>query len=569
MKAKGVLLPAAGLVLIGALVFYWIRFSPFSTSGNYSTDVLNAAFAERAVGYINRADSMGVSTPGVATPGVDTRDLQHISIQLYPNTADTALAAVLKGISADKDLLLTVVAGQEGALRMVTDGEFDDALRLLCGLLPEKKQIYLRWDPDMEVPVQRHSWQYQSPDDYIAAFRHVAEICRKVKPTLQIMWSPAGYPGTEEYWPGEDVVDAVGISVNGQSELSATAYPRDPDQRTALRRKLIRTRFMDKPLWVFASGSDSLVQELQTDLREAVKGIKQDSVFLFQRYVVKETAGRAANAKPILGVYDPRQALTGSKDVHVEHLFVDLGNIQTGGFERDFEAVVRRGHEVIVTVEPWRDGKVRKDSSVLRNTILGVYDEEFKSLFNTISKANLTVYVRFAHEMEIPIHRYSWQSQDPALYIRAFRHFMELGKGVKNVKKVWGPAGDRGSMEWYPGGDVVDFVSIAIYGLPDKNITDPTKQESFETIFSRKAWRVRLASKPIFITEFGVKGPEDFQSEWLEKAAGVLAAHKEVAGVCYFNLADNPEVWGDIPAPDWGISQATFNRFVEALDADR
>lgn len=559
MKAKGVLLPAAGLVLIGALVFYWMRFSPFSKSGIYSSDVLNAAFAEQPVGYINRADSLGVTTRG----------LQHISIQLYPNTADTALAAVLKDLAPDKDLLLTVVAEQKAALRMVRDGDFDDALRSLCSLLPDKKRIYLRWDPDMEVPVQRHSWQYQSPADYIKAFRHVAETCRNAKPGLKIMWSPAGYPGTEEYWPGDDVVDAVGISVNGQSELAANAFPADPDQRTALRRKLIRTRFMNKPVWVFASGSDSLVRALRIDLREAVKGIKQDSGFLFQHFAMNEPAGRAANTIPLLGVYDPRQALTASKNVQVEHLFVDLGNIQTGGFARDFEAVVRRGHEVIVSVEPWRDGKVRKDSSVLENTSLGVYDEEFKSLFNTISKTNLAVYVRFAHEMEIPIYRYAWQSQDPALYIRAFRHFMDLGKGIKNVKKVWGPAGDRGSMEWYPGGDVVDLVSIAIYGLPDKNITDPTKQESFETIFNRKAWRVRSTSKPIFITEFGVKGPEDFQSEWLEKAAAVLTDHKEVIGVCYFNLADNPEVWGDIPAPDWGISPSTFNHFVEALDSDR
>lgn len=556
MKAKGVLLPAAGLVLIGAFVFYWMRLSPFLKSGNYSSDVLNAAFAEQPVGYINRADSLGVTMRG----------LQHISIQLYPNTADTALAAALKDVAADKDLLLTVVAGQKAALRMVRDGDFDDALRSLCSLLPDKKRIYLRWDPDMEVPVQRHLWQYQSPADYIKAFRHVSEICRNVKPGLLVMWSPAGYPGTEEYWPGDDVVDAVGISVNGESELSATAFPPDPDHRTTLRRKLIRTRFINKPVWVFASGDDSLVNALRVDLREAVKGIKQDSGFLFQSYVTKEPAERPANAMPLLGVYDPRLALTGSKDVHVEHLFVDLGNIQTGAFARDFEAVTGRGHEVIVSVEPWRDGKVRKDSSVLKNTILGVYDEEFKSLFNTISKTNRPVYVRFAHEMEIPIHRYAWQSQDPALYIRAFRHFMDLGKDIKNVKKVWGPAGDRGSMEWYPGHDVVDLVSIAIYGLPDKNITDPTKQEPFEAIFNRKAWRVRLASKPIFITEFGVKGPEDFQSEWLEKAAAVLADHKEVVGVCYFNLADNPKVWGDIPAPDWGISLSTFNRFVEALD---
>lgn len=549
----------AGLVLTAVLVIYFMRFSPLFKPDNNPTDVLNAAFAEQPVGYINRADSMGVSNP----------DLQHISIQLHPNTRNAPLAAALEGLAVDKDVLLTVVAGQEGALGMVTYGAFDNALHLLCGLLPQKKRVYLRWDPDMEVPVQRYSWQYQSPADYIEAFRHVANTCKKAAPALQIMWSPAGYPGMEEYWPGDDVVDAIGISINGRSELSATAFPRDTDRRTELRRKLIRTRFMDKPVWVLASGGGSLVTTMQSDLRAATKEIKRDSVWLFQEYAINQPKGRPANASPLLGVYDPRQVLIGSRDVQVEHLFVDLVNIQTGGFVRDFEAVVRRGHQVIVSVEPWRDGKTRKDSSVLRNTVLGVYDEEFKSLFNAISKTNLPVYVRFAHEMEIPIHRYSWQSQDPVLYIKAFRHFMELGKGIGNVKKVWGPAGDRGSMEWYPGGDVVDFVSIAIYGLPDKNITDPTKQESFEKIFKRKKWRMRFASKPIFITEFGVKGPEHFQAEWLEKAADVLAAHREVVGVCYFNLADNPKVWGDIPAPDWGISKSTFDRFVSALEAER
>lgn len=557
MKVKGVLILFAGLVSVGALVFCWVRFSPLLKFGGNPTEVLNTAFVEQPVGYINRADSLGVTNP----------PLQHISIQLHTNTSNAALAAALKDLVAGKDLLLTVVAGQEGALDMVTDGEFDDALRSLCQVLPETKRVYLRWDPDMEVPVQRYSWQYQSPSDYIEAFRHVAQTCKTAKPALQIMWSPAGYPGTEEYWPGDDVVDAIGISVNGQSERSATAYPADPDTRTALRRKLIRTRFMNKPVWVLASGGDSLVSGLQSDLRETVKHIKQDSVWLFQEYAIKQPQARPANALPLLGVYDPKQALTSSKAVQVEHLFVDLENIQTGGFAKDFEAIVQRGHQAIVSVEPWRDLKVRKDSLVLKNTAAGVYDEEFKSLFNTISKTKIPVYVRFAHEMEIPIHRYSWQSRDPVAYIKAFRHFMELGKGIENVKRVWGPAGDRGSMEWYPGGDVVDFISIAIYGLPDKNITDPTKQESFETIFNRKVWRMRFASKPIFVTEFGVKGPEDYQAQWLEKAAKVLAAHKEVVGASYFNLADNPEVWGDIPAPNWGISQSTFDRFVKALQA--
>jgi beta-mannanase len=142
---------------------------------------------------------------------------------------------------------------------------------------------------------------------------------------------------------------------------------------------------------------------------------------------------------------------------------------------------------------------------------------------------------------------------------------MHFANSFNNIRKVWGPAGDRGSIDFYPGNDVVDYVSIAIYGLPDKNITDPNKQEAFGNIFSRKIYRMRFINKPIFITEFGVKGPEDYQTNWLKEAAGTINKNDQVFGVCYFNLYDNPKAWGKIKAPDWSISKKSFQEFCKAL----
>lgn len=135
----------------------------------------------------------------------------------------------------------------------------------------------------------------------------------------------------------------------------------------------------------------------------------------------------------------------------------------------------------------------------------------------------------------------------------------------ENIKRVWGPAGDRGSIEWWPGNDVVDFVSVAIYGLPDKNITDPEKQESFSKIFNRKYWRLRLIDKPVFITEFGVKGPEEFQTKWLEEAADVIRENPQVVGINYFNMSDTPKAWGEIKPPDWSITEKSFHTFIKRL----
>lgn len=552
MKVK-VIWGAAVLLFLGLLVFFVTRFTSLLKPRTDTINLLDTAFQERLEGYFNRRDT-SLTPPR----------LQYLSVRLYTGTSEKQLAAVFKGLNPREGLLLTLLTEEEGTLKNMIEGSFDNALTELCRALPSGIPVYLRWNPDMEVPVKRFPWQYQAPADYIAAFRHMATRCRKERPSLKIIWSPAGYPGTEEYWPGGDVVDVVSISMNGQSERESTAYPPEPDRRGALRRKILRTRFMDKPVFLLTPSADS-TYNWRKDLAAVARQLRTDSALIFQSTARNKAASRTAGTLPVLGVYDPNLGLTGSEAVKTEHLFIDLGTIQSGKFAREFEAVVRRGHQAIVTVEPWRDSKIRKDSSVLQNTEDGVYDEEFREFFRIVAAARQPVYVRFAHEMEIPIHRYSWQSKDPVLYIKAFRHFMQLGKDVKQVRKIWGPAGDRGSMEWYPGDDVVDFVSIAIYGLPDKNITDPAKQESLETIFNRKAWRMKLAAKPIFITEFGVKGPDDFQATWMENAARVIARHPEVVGACYFNLADNPGVWGNMPAPDWAISRQTFDRFVQVL----
>ena len=101
------------------------------------------------------------------------------------------------------------------------------------------------------------------------------------------------------------------------------------------------------------------------------------------------------------------------------------------------------------------------------------------------------------NEMEIPITRYPWQSQNPVDYIHSFRYFMAFKNPFPaNIKRVWGPAGDRGSIEWYPGNDVVDYMSIAIYGLPDKNITDPEKK--------RKITKIGFTESSVFSIVFGL-----------------------------------------------------------------
>lgn len=473
----------------------------------------------------------------------------------------------------DHDVLISVEPYVKGTnykaniLKEVISGVFDSQIMELASLIKHSKhQVHIRWQPDMEVPTDVYPWQFKLPGDYINSFNYFAVKLKKYAPNALIIWGPSGYPGDTEYWPGNKNVNYASITLRSESENQTDFYPLDADVSLALRHKLHRLRFINKPVLILATDGkvSGRMDGLLKDEKQYYLQNRSD-VYPVTNYV-DSTASKPNRTEIKLGVFDPTQKLIGQKSITVEHIFTDWGEVQRGEFKKKFNEIISRKHQPIVTMEPWRDISGKTDTALLKNILGGRYDNLIQKLFNIISSSKTEVYLRWMHEMEIPIHRYAWQSQDPGTYIKAFRYFMQFkgGPGI-NVKRVWGPAGDRGSVDFWPGSDVVDFISIAIYGLPDKNITDPEKQEAFSTVFNRKYFRMRFLNKPLFITEFGVKGPETFQDKWLADAAKTINANRHVFGVCYFNLYDNPKAWGNIKAPDWSITPRSMSKFSSLL----
>ncbi|NRF40461.1 hypothetical protein [Pedobacter foliorum] len=463
--------------------------------------------------------------------------------------------ALQKAILDNKNLLLTIETwpsfynGNVSILDEVLKGSYDKEIKELAGLINQSKgTVFVQWNPEMEIPATQYPWQYQSPVMYINAFNYFADYLKRLAPKVQLVWAPTGYPGDSEFWPGKKHVDVISIRMGNDAEQ--------------LRLKLHRLRFMDKPVFVLSVDGTGDIKRTDSLLKKIEIERNRYKSTIYSSENLNEPVNNQIRKSLLLGVFDPTKKLIAEPEITVEHLFTDWGEIQRGEFLKKFNDVIDRKHEVIVTMEPWKDISNVADPNVLENTLNGKYDKEISKLYGIISNVKQTVYLRWAHEMEIPIHRYSWQSRDPVVYINAYRYFMNFVKEKpENIKRVWGPAGDRGSADWYPGSDVVDYISIAIYGLPDKNITDENMQESFSTIFQRKSYRMRFFNKPMFITEFGVKGSEKYQDKWLIDAANTIKNNKQIFGVCYFNLFDNPKAWGHIKAPDWSISKSSLKKF--------
>ena len=473
-------------------------------------------------------------------------------------------------LNSGKPLLLTLETWEphiyhrndHGTLSEIFRGSRDNELKELCEqVLSRNPQVMLRWAPEMEVPADRFPWQNR-PFEYIRAFRHIDSLIHLFSPETQMVWGPSGYPGVLEFWPGSAHAEFSSVTLSSVSDAKSDAYPPYESLEEELFRKLHRLRFINTPVILLGRQQpdpDDLkkVLERRNNFREFYSGLSNDPITNSeQRSEVK------------IGLYDPESLLSNHPMVDIQHIFTDFEKIADGRFSKELDKASVSGQDVIVTMEPMFPLSETKDRKVLTKIINGTYDSAFHQMFEDLQRFEGSIYLRFAHEMEIPIERYPWQSQNPAIYIQAFRHFMEMAHtALPNVIRIWGPAGDRGSLEWWPGENYVDMISIAIYGLPDKNITDPEKQESFETIYNRKFRRMRFVNKPVFITEFGVKGPEGYQDIWLENAAKIIRSHPEIYGINYFNMVDTPEVWGEgIKPPDWSITEASFLRFVNKMN---
>lgn len=500
---------------------------------------------------------------------------QHLTIYWKSTSTGFDYDKYLKP-SEGRDLILSINAmaapawdkSHAAELNSVTKGRYDARIKALGQKLKNRKaQTYVLFNPMPELPLNSFPWQMKAPQTYIAAFQHFSKTLKKEAPNAQIIYAAAGYPGSMEYYPGPEFTNGCAIVLNLSAEKDLPAYPTPKNLKDELKRKLHRLRFAQQPCLVLAQNLNLEADELsalRTEVQAAFESLEA-SKLATNIATPREALPQHFN----LGLYDPQAMLLSHPAVNTEHLFMNIKAMGNGPFLKDFAAAVARENQIIVTAEPWGDSLGNANRNVFRDMLAGAYDRDIRKLFSVLSTAEQPVFLRFAHEMEIPIERYGWQSQDPLEYIKAYRYFWNFEGGPPpNVYSVWGPAGDRGSLEWYPGDDMVHFISIAIYGLPDKNIDDHEQQENFEDIFKRKVWRMRFARAPIFITEFGVKGPDSFQRKWLENAAKTLNEHPETAGACYFNLYDNPEVWGEIDTPDWSISEESFEAFVQTLSLD-
>jgi endoglucanase len=112
--------------------------------------------------------------------------------------------------------------------RGIFDGTYDGNMRAVCDVLATlKSPVTLRFAHEMDDDNGQFIWAGWNPDDYIAAYRKMIDVCRASAPNISVMWSPLGDEGMEDYYPGDDYVDLVGVSVFGLQAWDQAKYGHD------------------------------------------------------------------------------------------------------------------------------------------------------------------------------------------------------------------------------------------------------------------------------------------------------------------------------------------------------
>ena len=98
----------------------------------------------------------------------------------------------------------------------ILNGYYDANMRGICQVLKDlQSPISVRWAHEMERNEGQFIWSDWDPEDYITSYKRMIDICRDQAPDITVVWSPAGDDGLEDYYPGDDYVDIVGLSIFG------------------------------------------------------------------------------------------------------------------------------------------------------------------------------------------------------------------------------------------------------------------------------------------------------------------------------------------------------------------
>jgi cellulose synthase (UDP-forming) len=200
---------------------------------------------------------------------------QQLAAALEKNRGTRILMATIEpwpaGLPSDRDTDIGAGFPVESVTAGIAAGERDDELEILAIAVKEvaPQVVFVRWAHEMDL-AGLYPWAGGNEGEYKAAFRHVVRVFDDLGATNAAwVWSPAGQPDAGRYYPGDDSVDFVGITVLADPIWDAEAGRRPQSFRTLMTEKYETANRFRHPIIVAELGVSGSDDRQATWLRDA------------------------------------------------------------------------------------------------------------------------------------------------------------------------------------------------------------------------------------------------------------------------------------------------------------
>lgn len=140
-------------------------------------------------------------------------------------------------------------------LKTILNGERDAYMAQVCQEASKlKSPVVIRWAQEMDETDNQFTWAHWKPEEYAQAYRRMVSVCKEHLTGAKFMWSPKGNEGLEAFYPGDDYVDIVGLSVFGYQKYDQATMGRPQSFEERLAPGYERVKGFGKPIWVAELG---------------------------------------------------------------------------------------------------------------------------------------------------------------------------------------------------------------------------------------------------------------------------------------------------------------------------
>ena len=207
--------------------------------------------------------------------------IEHLFLPWEDVDLSTLALADDYALARGRTLLITIepwswspdwrLSGQE-LLGAILGGARDENMAAVCSTAAAlKSPVIIRWGQEMDETDSQFSWSHWGGAGFKAAYRRMVNVCRAHLGTAKFMWSPKGNEGLEAFYPGDDVVDVIGLSVFGLQAYDRATKGRDQTFQERLAPGYERVKGYGKPVMVAELGYEGDAEYVRNWAANAAK----------------------------------------------------------------------------------------------------------------------------------------------------------------------------------------------------------------------------------------------------------------------------------------------------------